>query len=195
LSSCLEAPTLAGMTKIAAKLDMAMSSLGWSQSDLARKAGVQIPRLNEWVNGRNKRGTDPKFSVMAAFARALGVPIAWFDDEDDRPFEEARNAAPDRTALDRLIQKAGGAERAYRLLAEAVAEELSKRDAPGGGIPNGFVGSPLAAPAEPAVRRGRVVSNLHVAPAPEPAPPPPPAPTPKAAPKKKPGRPRPGTRG
>ena len=44
---------------------------GFSQSDLAKKAGLPIRSIQNWEQGQRK----PRINVVLSLARALGVPV------------------------------------------------------------------------------------------------------------------------
>ena len=55
--------------------------MGWTQSELADKAGVSTAAISQ-IEGKNR---NPTFFVMTNIARALGVSIEVFIDEKDLP--------------------------------------------------------------------------------------------------------------
>lgn len=47
------------------------TELGWSQTELARRAGVDVKTINRLEGGR----TTPNLITLRKIARALGVPV------------------------------------------------------------------------------------------------------------------------
>jgi transcriptional regulator with XRE-family HTH domain len=57
--------------RMAARIQKARRARGWSQEELARRAGVTRPYLARLETGRQ----DPRVSTIVKLARALRVPV------------------------------------------------------------------------------------------------------------------------
>lgn len=89
---------------------------GWSQGELADKAGIRPNTLSEAINGRS-----PRMDTMQAVADALGVPL-WSLFVDGRQYDLLTKQQEADQAVSRL------AEEKARLKAELLAEMAGTLD-------------------------------------------------------------------
>jgi transcriptional regulator with XRE-family HTH domain len=68
------------------KLRELRMSKGWSQKELAQRAGVSQQGLTQWETG----GRNPNFPAVISLCRALGVHSTIFEDCEFREVEEKR---------------------------------------------------------------------------------------------------------
>lgn len=71
------------MATIGTKIRDVREARGWTQDELADKAGVTQGAIGHAESGRTKRPRD-----LPEIARALGVSVEWLLDESDAPYED-----------------------------------------------------------------------------------------------------------
>lgn len=62
--------TLADIMTFGEKIKELRSARGWTQNELATRAGLQLPLIQKLEQGRTQ---DPQWATVQALARALGV--------------------------------------------------------------------------------------------------------------------------
>lgn len=68
-------PTIPGMATLAELIVQQRKARGWSQNELAAKAGLTLSGLTKLEQGAV---TDPRWSSMVALADALGISLDTF---------------------------------------------------------------------------------------------------------------------
>jgi transcriptional regulator with XRE-family HTH domain len=97
---------------------------GLSQADLAARAGVRLPTVQSWEQGRRSPVSPDFFKVV----RVLGVPADAFAECDEASAED-RDQAPQATETP-LRQVAQLARELSRLAAQLAKEQVATNETP-----------------------------------------------------------------
>lgn len=105
----------------AAKLCKIMHSFDWSQTDLARRAGVTKNKVGRWLH----EGVVPYDEALLRISRATGLPVVYLlDDSLEEP--PPPPLAPDEAYILRVVRALGiDADEAVRRLGVGPGNEKS----------------------------------------------------------------------
>ena len=81
MSETVKTPSLAEV--VSKRVRSLRERKGWSQSELARRAGIGVSTLSEIESGQNA----PRLDTLVALAHALGAPLETFLHADENPLE------------------------------------------------------------------------------------------------------------
>jgi transcriptional regulator with XRE-family HTH domain len=101
MSETVKTPSLAEV--VSKRVRSLRERKGWSQSELARRAGIGVSTLSEIEAGQSA----PRLDTLVALAHALGAPLETFLHADENPLEARLRAIETPENLPALQTVAG----------------------------------------------------------------------------------------